>query len=96
MHGWEKFVRRFLQDTSFKTLCQALLCQDMKEAFRAAHTLKGISQNLCFTRLQTASQALANALREGAQLPNSALFGQVEQAYRQTISAIAKLDESTL
>ena len=44
-----KFVRMFLQDDSFQILEEALRRGDVKEAFRGAHTLKGVCQNLGFS-----------------------------------------------
>lgn len=43
-----KFVRMFLQDDSFQILEDGLRRGDVKEAFRGAHTLKGVCQNLGF------------------------------------------------
>ena len=36
-----RFARMFLQDTSFQQLTDAMARQDVKDAFLAAHTLKG-------------------------------------------------------
>ena len=36
-----RFVKMFLQDDSFRLLTDAMAKQDVKEAFRAAHTLRG-------------------------------------------------------
>lgn len=49
-----KFVRMFLQDDSFQILEEALRRGDVKEAFRGAHTLKGVCQNLGFSNLYAA------------------------------------------
>lgn len=48
-----KFVLLFLKDDSFQNLEEGLAKQDVKEAFRAAHTLKGVCQNLGFSNLYT-------------------------------------------
>ena len=39
----EKFAKIFLQDTSMQTLESALEAGDLPEAYRGAHTLKGVS-----------------------------------------------------
>ena len=41
-----RFALKFLQDDSFPNLKKALEAQDAPTAFRAAHTLKGVCQNL--------------------------------------------------
>ena len=46
-----RFALKFLQDDSFPNLKKALEAQDAPTAFRAAHTLKGVCQNLGFDAL---------------------------------------------
>jgi HPt (histidine-containing phosphotransfer) domain-containing protein len=90
----QKFVLKFLDDGSFALLLRSLDENDYQEAFRAAHTLKGVSQNLGFTPLQHASGRLAEALRPGAWTPElEELTRQVEVDYRQTVSAIRAYQE---
>ena len=60
--GNEDRVKRFLgkipEDTSFSLLCEAYEKGDGREAFRAAHSLKGICMNLGLTVLYTSSACL--------------------------------------
>ena len=51
-----KFAKRFADDTTFQDMCKALEEKNAKEAFRMAHTLKGICSNLGFDELYKASQ----------------------------------------
>ena len=44
-----KFVLKFPGDPSFSQLQSTLEEKNVEEAFRAAHTLKGVAQNLGFT-----------------------------------------------
>ena len=60
-----KFVRMFLQDDSFQILEEALRRGDVKEAFRGAHTLKGVCQNLGFSNLYEPTYTLTETLRAG-------------------------------
>ena len=46
-----KFTLKFLEDQSYPLLKQALGDNNYEEAFRGAHTLKGVCQNLSFDRL---------------------------------------------
>lgn len=55
----EKFAKIFLQDTSMQTLESALEAGDLPEAYRGAHTLKGVSRDLGFTPLFEAAAALS-------------------------------------
>lgn len=46
----QQFITKFLDDSSFPELCLALQNGQRAEAFRAAHTLKGVCENLGFDR----------------------------------------------
>lgn len=61
-----RFVRMFLQDDSFQILEEALRRGDVKEAFRGAHTLKGVCQNLGFSNLYAPAYTLTETLRAGS------------------------------
>ena len=45
----QKFIIKFLDDGNFDLLCSSVESGDVSEAFRAAHTIKGMCQNLSFT-----------------------------------------------
>ena len=62
-----KFVLLFPKDDSFHNLEAALKEQNVKEAFRAAHTLKGVCQNLGFSNLYAPAVTLTETLRAGEQ-----------------------------
>jgi HPt (histidine-containing phosphotransfer) domain-containing protein len=87
----ERFLYLFLDDDSYERLEGAMGAGDDGEAFRAAHTLKGVSQNLCFTRLYEASAALTEALRGGRKGDVSELAERVRAEYRRTAAAIRQM-----
>lgn len=92
-----KFAAIFLEDKSFENLGTALEEGNLSEAFRAAHTMKGISRDLGFTPLFEASSALADALRpddagaptDPAAVPD--LLRATEEAYQRTVEAVSAL-----
>lgn len=89
----EKFVGKFLEDKSYETLCRLIAAGDRAEAFRAAHTLKGVCANLSFTRLFTSSAALTETLRpEGSAISAEALhqLDEVCRDYQTTAEAIRR------
>lgn len=90
-----RFVRRFPADGSFALLEDSLAKEDVKEAFRAAHTLKGVCQNLGFDRLYQSSAALTEALRPGAERMADvpALLEKTREDYRQVVEAIALVED---
>ena len=59
----KRFALKFLNDTSFQDLKDALVKKDGETAFRAAHTLKGVCLNLGFDRLYEVSAELTEKLR---------------------------------
>lgn len=47
----KRLLGRFINDTSFRALEQAMAEGDVQAAFNAAHTLRGVCQSLSFTQL---------------------------------------------
>ena len=84
----QKFVLKFLDDKSYELLCASLETGDAQEAFRAAHTIKGMCQNLSFTSLANSSSAMTEALRGGDLEAGKALLGTVRGDYERTAGAI--------
>lgn len=83
-----KFTVKFLDDNSFDTLSKSLESGDYEEAFRAAHTLKGICQNLSFTKLFSSSSSLTEALRSKDYENAHKLFADTKADYLKTVEAI--------
>ena len=90
----QKFVLRFLEDKSYDLLCASMESGNYEEAFRAAHTIKGVCQNLSFTLLGRSSSALSEALRHGYTPEADDLAEQVKAEYRQTAQAIRAFQEA--
>ena len=87
-----KFVLLFPKDDSFHNLEAALKEQNVKEAFRAAHTLKGVCQNLGFSNLYEPTYTLTETLRAGQLEGTQEQFAKVEEQYQCTMDAIRALD----
>ena len=91
----EKFVRKFLDDQSYAQLAAAMEEGNHDDAFRAAHTLKGVAANLSFTKLRASACDLTELLRAPADTipPEAApLLEAVTRDYEATIAAIRNLD----
>lgn len=87
----QKFVLKFLDDGSFAALETAIAGRDGETAFRAAHTIKGMCQNLSFTKLGHSADELTEALRHGWNDAAPALFEAVRADYSETADAIREL-----
>lgn len=90
----QKFVLKFANDKSYDLLLRSMETEDYAEAFRAAHTIKGVCQNLDFTKLYNSSSELSEALRDGFTPGAPALLEQVKADYRQTMEAIRAYEAS--
>lgn len=90
----QRFALKFLADASFSTLQKAMGEEDYEEAFRAAHTLKGVGMNLGFTRLLTVSDELTEELRGGKKPADDSLLGRLSEEYERTMALLKELQES--
>ena len=88
----KKFAVKFLADGSFQDLKTSLEAGEAEQAFRAAHTLKGICLNLGFDNLYKPSEELTELLRGREILPGSQeKFAEVEAQYNRIVTAIQGL-----
>lgn len=87
-----KFTKKFLDDSSYKNLKDNLSGGNIEEAFRAAHTLKGVAQNLAFDALYKPSSDLAEILRGGSTEGAEELMETITEEYEKTVEAIRELD----
>ena len=91
----QKFILKFLDDGSYRQLEESLAAENYPEAFRAAHTIKGVCQNLNLSRLGASSAALADALRSGQWNDAAApLVAQVREDYQIAAAAIRAFREA--
>lgn len=85
---------KFLNDPSFGDLRSALDEGRTEDAFRAAHTLKGVCVNLGFDKLYESSSVLTELLRAGRTDGADELFAQIEASYGKTVEALTAFKDS--
>ncbi len=90
----QKFILKFADDGSYALLCSSFAEKNYSEAFRAAHTIKGVCQNLSLTKLLDSSSQLSEALRNGYTPEADGLAEQVQKDYQETIAAIRAFQEA--
>lgn len=90
----QKILLKFPADPSYDLLVRSMESQEYGEAFRAAHTIKGVCQNLSFTSLYEVSNRLNEALRNGPTPEAPGLVEEVKAEYDKTVSAIRAFQES--
>ena len=85
-----RFAGKFLQDQSFAQLEGAMGEGDVQAAFVAAHTLKGVCQNLGFDNLFVPAVEITEALRANDMEAARPLFPAVKEQYDLTVSALSE------
>lgn len=90
-----KFLKRVPGDGSYDLLCSAINSGNAVEAFRAAHTMKGICLNLSLTALFKSSSAVTEALRDKSEIGEDVppLYEVLKKDYEMTVEAIKNLDD---
>ncbi len=83
----ERFAGKFLDDDSFPKLKETVLAGDAEAAFMAAHTLKGVSQNLGLTNLYVPAHDICEELRGGLMGRAAEMLPEVEAQYNKTVEA---------
>jgi HPt (histidine-containing phosphotransfer) domain-containing protein len=86
-----RFLKKFLEDRSYTDLKDDLAAGNIEEAFRAAHTLKGVAQNLGLTRLYVPVEKVTNILREGKTDGVDELMVEIADEYDKTVAVISQL-----
>ena len=90
-----KFLSRVVSDGSYQLLVDSIASGNVDEAFRAAHTLKGVCMNLSITKFAESSSTLTEFLREKRVINDelTPLLEQVKADYELTIGCIKQLLE---
>ena len=90
----ERFLRKIPEDPTYDLLIKSIEDGNVHEAFRAAHTLKGLCLNFSLVRLGASSSALTEALRGKDSFPIGVeqLLDQVKNDYADLMSAILLLN----
>ena len=87
----KKYLNFFLMDESYKVLEEGINSNDCEAAFRGAHTLKGVCQNMAFTALSTATEQITEELRAKDIEKAKLTFKKVEEEYKKVIDEIHKI-----
>ena len=84
---YQNTLNRFPNEAFIKKF-EAIAAGNVEEAFRAAHTLKGVCLNLGFDNLYKASSAITEIFRAGELAGAKEAFEEVEKQYNITVNAI--------
>ncbi len=87
----KKYIIRFLDDDTYKLMCEAFLEQDYELAFRLAHSFKGICLNIGLTSLHHDVNEFTELLRHYEQYSLdelSSAYKKMSISYKETLSHI--------
>ncbi len=89
-----KFLGKVAADGSFALLEKSLAERNMEEAFRAAHTMKGICLNLSLTALFESAAKITEALRGRTDYGDDLvpMFEELKTEYVRNIEGIKSLE----
>lgn len=88
----KKFLLKAVENSMLEWLCNSLEEKNYEEAFRAAHSIKGVCQNLGLSKLEVSSSALTEALRNGEPSQDvTPLLEQVKKDYETLQTTVAML-----
>lgn len=87
---FERFLKKFLADSSFETLAKNIEIGECEEAFKAAHTLKGVAGNLSLEQIHKKTIPIVEALRNQDLDTAKKAFSELEQCYQKVIAVLSK------
>lgn len=83
-----RFFKRFPDDASYERMVAGIEKGDVEEAFRGAHSLKGVCANLSMKRFLTVLNPLVDKLREGQLDGVPVMLSSVDEEYRKVVTMI--------
>lgn len=87
----KKYLNFFLADESYSQLVNALKEDNAEAAFNAAHTLKGVSQNLAFTEFGKLVEEITEELRNKNLTKAKTLIDAISISYENIVNEIKNI-----
>ena len=91
-----RLARKYLDGDNYARLVSAMEMHDFDEAYRQAHSLKGVAGNLSFTKLYNIAAEIASNLREGEYVAAESYLPDAEAAHERIVEALGKLEAGTI
>lgn len=85
------FLKRFTEDKSFEKMQNSFRQGDLEEAFKAAHTLKGLIANLGLDGIMEAVNPITEILRVGSDEGIKELMEQAGKEYNMVLEILAAI-----
>ena len=88
---FQRFLKKFLEDESYRKLEESVQAGDPDGALKASHTLKGVCGNLSMNVLHGLLTEQVAAFRAGDWERAVSMMGDIAQAFSQVCSAVQSL-----
>lgn len=85
---YENFLLKFQNDPNYEIMMEKIQQNNLPEAFKAAHALKGVAGNLSLNRLYERTSELVEALRHEKTEEVGMLSQRVTESYEETMAAL--------
>lgn len=85
---YENFLKKFQNDPNYEIMMEEIQQNNLPEAFKAAHALKGVAGNLSLNRLYERTAELVEALRHEKTEEVEQLSKRVTESYEETLAAL--------
>lgn len=90
---YQRLAIKFLNDPHFSALEEALEEGDADQAFREAHSLKGVAGNLSFSKLYDEACRMSDALRNHDLATAGSLIASMRAAHQSVTTALKMMSE---
>lgn len=91
---YKRLAQKYLQDTHFASFVAALESGDYDEAYRQAHSLKGVAGNLSLARIYDIASMICECLRNGEPEAAAKYTSDLESAHHSAIKGLLALDQA--
>lgn len=93
---YKMLALKYLNNTKYAELVAALEVQDFDEAYKAAHSLKGVAGNLSFAKLFDVAAAMSEALFKGEYQAAEKMLGDLTRENDKVVEGLTKWSDGTL
>lgn len=93
---YKRLAGKFTDDPHFADMEEALAHNDVEEAYRAAHALKGVTGNLSFSELYSIASTMSTSLHDGDKTSALELLPRAKDAYVRVLGALVDLESLSL
>lgn len=87
---YEGFLKKFLSDSTFQDLGTALETGDEHDSLNMAHTLKGLTANLGFTRLFSISSQMVDLIRKDRFVEAAGKYTELRAVYGEICEILSR------